>query len=130
MTAPGATPSADGGADTEQTTSPAAAGPTVAGEVPANVPRDKPDDIQTLAASGSAARYSPPGCSRAAQHRSTARSDGEPAARDAARGTGAGPQAARSGRAYVVQVSSQRTQDQAQAAFDNLRQRYSGVLVV
>lgn len=129
VTAPGATPSADGGADAAQPTNPTAAGPTVAGEVPANVPRDKPGDIQTLAASAAP----PPDIPRqaAAAPRNTAAPLDLTASQQGATQPAA-PAPAAGGTipagAYVVQVSSQRTQDQAQAAFDNLRQRYSGVL--
>jgi hypothetical protein len=101
----------------------------VAGEVPANVPRGKPGDIQTLAASAAP----PPDIPRqtAAAPRNTAAPLDLTASRQGATQPAA-PAPAASGTipagAYVVQVSSQRTQDQAQAAFNNLQQRYAGVL--
>jgi hypothetical protein len=123
VTAPGATTSLDGGA-----TAPQSADLTVAGEVPANVPRDKPGDIQTLAASAAPppeiARQTAAAPRDAAPLDLTASRPGTPQPAAPAPATGGSIPAG----AYIVQVSSQRTQDQAQAAFDNLRQRYSGVL--
>jgi len=107
---------------------PAADAPTPAGEAPGNVPRTKPENIAAIAEAASP----PPTINRpaaAAPRTGTAPLDltaqaGQPAA--------AAPRTPRTGTipsgTYVVQVSSQRSEAQAQAAFANLQSRYSGVL--
>ncbi|SDU12553.1 SPOR domain-containing protein [Stappia sp. ES.058] len=123
-TTPVTAPGAEDGAAVPQ-----AAGPTVAGDVPTNVPREKPGDIETMAARATA----PPAIQR--QSAPAQRAPASPLDLTASQQGASQPAAsapATSGSipagAYIVQVSSQRTQDQAQAAFDNLQQRYAGVL--
>lgn len=111
--------------------------PVAAGTDPtaANVPRTKPGDIDTLAANATPAapRQSEPVRNTQAPLDLTAQAPRvptapaqtqQPAATQAsAPATGAIPAGT-----YIVQVSSQRTQDQAQAAFGDLQRRYGSVL--
>lgn len=115
----------------------AAQNPVAAGTDPtaANVPRTKPGDIDTLAANATPAapRQSEPVRNTQAPLDLTAQAPRvptapaqtqQPAATQAsAPATGAIPAGT-----YIVQVSSQRTQDQAQAAFGDLQRRYGSVL--
>ena len=100
---------------------------------PSNVPRIKPEDIQTLAR----AAAPPPAASAqpvAPRQQSTAPLDltarsgqqAPAATQPAARATSAS--ATVPAGAYVVQVSSQRSEQQAQTAFDDLQRRFGSVL--
>ncbi len=103
---------------------------------PANVPRIKPEDIQTLARSATPAPATT--AQPVAQRQSAApldltASSGQqaPAAQPAAtqpatRATSASGTIPAG--AYVVQVSSQRSEQQAQTAFDDLQRRFGSVL--
>lgn len=101
-----------------------------------NVPRTKPGDIDTLAANATAPRQAEPVRSPQAPLDLTAQAPRttpapaapaqpqQPAATQAsAPATGTIPAGT-----YIVQVSSQRTQEQAQAAFGDLQRRYGSVL--
>jgi cell division protein FtsN len=121
-----------------QTPAPAAGGTETAGTDPTgpNVPRTKPGDIDTLAANATAPRQAEPVRSPQAPLDLTAQAPRttpapaapaqpqQPAATQAsAPATGTIPAGT-----YIVQVSSQRTQEQAQAAFGDLQRRYGSVL--
>lgn len=100
-------------------------------DAPANVPRDKPGDISTLAENAApppAARTQAPGRASTAPLDLTA-SNGQatqaPARTAAPVATGADNIPAGT---YIVQVSSQRTQEQAQTAFNDLQRRFGTVL--
>lgn len=115
---------------------PTTATPTTetAAEAPANVPRTKPGDIDNLAA----AAAPPPAVNRQpTPNRSTqapldltaqAGRAAAPAAPAAQAPAPAATDASIPSGAYIVQVSSQRTEDQAQAAFSDLQRRYGSVL--
>lgn len=125
-----------------QTPEPAAAngGTETAGTDPTapNVPRNKPGDIDTLAANAAAPSQAEPARNTQAPLDLTAQAPRVPAApaqqpaaqpqqpaavEASAPATGAIPAGT-----YIVQVSSQRTQEQAQAAFGDLQRRYGSVL--
>ncbi|WP_249689976.1 SPOR domain-containing protein [Stappia sp. WLB 29] len=122
-----------------QTPEPAAAngGTETAGTDPMapNVPRTKPDDIDTLAANAAAPSQAEPARNTQAPLDLTAQAPRVPAptapaqpqqpsaTQASAPATGSIPAGT-----YIVQVSSQRTQEQAQAAFGDLQRRYGAVL--
>lgn len=107
-------------------------------DTPANVPRVKPGDINTLASSAAPPpvvnRQAAPASSTPAPLDLTAqagRAPNAPAAPAAPVQTASAPAADSASipsGAYIVQVSSQRTQEQAQTAFNDLQRRYGSVL--
>ncbi|WP_029057179.1 SPOR domain-containing protein [Stappia stellulata] len=129
VTAPGASAPVSTALSGDAAEVPQSVTPSVSGEVPTNVPRTKPGDIQTLAASA-APPPAIPGRTAGASRTSAAPLDLTGSQQGATRPAASTPASGGTipAGAYVVQVSSQRTQDQAQAAFDNLQRRYSGVL--
>jgi cell division septation protein DedD len=106
------------------------AGTAATGGDPTNVPRIKPEDIQSLARSATPppTATQQPAASRqpAAPLDLTARA-GQQAPAQAPRQPASAGGAIPAG-AYVVQVSSQRTEEQAQAAFNDLQRRFGSVL--
>jgi hypothetical protein len=101
-------------------------------DAPVNVPRTKPDDIQTLARSAApppAVQSQPVSQQRSAAPLDLTASAGPQAPVASPQAT---PSASSSGTipagAYVVQVSSQRSEQQAQTAFDDLQRRFGSVL--
>lgn len=123
-----------------QTSAPATGGTETAGTDPTgpNVPRTKPGDIDTLAANATAPRQAEPARNTQAPLDLTAQAPRVPAA--PAQQPAAQPQQPAATQAsapatgsipagtYIVQVSSQRTQEQAQTAFGDLQRRYGAVL--
>lgn len=138
-----ATETLAGPAEAQPLGTPAAAGTDPAGP---NVPRTKPGDIDTLAANAAPARQAEPARSPQAPLDLTAQAprvpttpapaQPQPAATQApatqAPATQASAPAASGGTipagTYIVQVSSQRTREQAQTAFNDLQRRYGSVL--
>ncbi|GGE80760.1 SPOR domain-containing protein [Stappia taiwanensis] len=121
-----ATPASTPATTTTPPTTAAAGGATQ--PAPGNVPRGKPIDIERIAA----AATPPPATRQVAAAPSTSGTAPMDLTRNGGAARPAAPAAAASGSipagAYVVQVSSQRSQAQAQTAFDDLQRRYGSVL--
>ncbi|MCA1296908.1 SPOR domain-containing protein [Stappia indica] len=114
----------------ETTTAPTATAEAggAAQPAPGNVPRGKPIDIERIAA----AATPPPATRQVASAPSTSGTAPMDLTASGGAARPAAPAATASGSipagAYVVQVSSQRSQAQAQTAFDDLQRRYGSVL--
>lgn len=111
---------------------------TTGSDAPANVPRIKPGDIDTLASSAAPppainrqatpASSSPAPLDLTAQAGRAQNTQSAPAAPVQTASAPAASSASIPSGAYIVQVSSQRTQEQAQTAFNDLQRRYGSVL--
>lgn len=133
-----------GAASTTAATADAGPATDAGAAAPANVPRIKPEDIDTLARAATpppAASAPQPVRTAAATPLDLTQQQSAPAQPAAAVATAppaapasapAAASASTSGSipagAFIVQVSSQRTQEQAQAAFNDLQRRYGSVL--
>lgn len=116
----------------------AATASTTGTDAPANVPRIKPGDIDTLASSAAPppavnrqatpASSSPAPLDLTAQAGRAQNTQSAPAAPVQTASAPAASSASIPSGAYIVQVSSQRTQEQAQTAFNDLQRRYGSVL--